>query len=1408
MKLEPLLSVDLPLDKQISKIRSVSFHPTQNKIAIGFRKEIFEYDLGTGSRTAHFKTESEVTHIEHSHTHPVLVASLQNGCFSVLDLNTNTLTAFHIPVRREEARSASFFALSHKRPMIFYSRSPSKLARERSNVVFGIEMFSDSKHRVEYSHKKQITAITTHPSKSMMASASSDGIIKIWETEQHNLLFQIEEYEANKKEKEAVTSLCFCNNESNDYDILISGTREGSIKVWSIPTVPNQAPRVLGYATTDEWITSLLVHPSVPCLFYLNGKGCLNSIDIGSIIYSTTGGPKMKTLLTDFEMLDPYYVALHRTKDTKKRLIPIINATCHPKTGAIAFYGKNFQISELNARVIKGTIVADRFPIFSTFDSVNPGSMLPHTSIINCNLETLLSPKKQQFNSHNELVSSGDSLDYLIPFSSIPYIDGRSRPPHSTLLSYDLKKEKAQVLIGSLRATQDLYPYYRCTKTNFSANRKSVIIFYEKLLNSSNTYESDNSKFFFSKVDDIYSSPKDKVVLQLQKGIDGGFLGDSNKDYVVLSEGGDVLKVYYNNELQSDIKLKGKVKYLSTSPFDRSVIYCTAGNELSMAVSIEDKTEKRLQTDLNRLFHLRDNEALIDIQWQNETMCNEPCLIGVLTSRRVLILNKNMDMLSCVEAPSQLSFQFQSILWIGSVLLYNSKNFIHCLHPYGSTNNASAFIGTLDHADSVMCAVLCDRVFFVSHKDRIPSISYRYLNIVEPLMLGILSIPKDVLSPDQKGELLRKVTERFDCRNVSEKTLINLEKQGYPQLASELVTNSLFNFSWELRLRLAKGSMNFSYALQVLVSQYEEESHDRSGFISKHSKFYSHFVDLAKTSLEYGQFSVAHKCFDMINDVWSLFNLFTTTNNANGLKLLALRCKDSPDFYSIYTACTLLIGHEAIDDFMRSYDLSAHDSVKVDDWPIKVSDMKEFEVSTEIKGRMLVSERKLQAETPRDSSLTSPPSMTNVPSDDEIVKMDMTDFLKWLGYGTMSIGKENLEEVGFKDDFGGNQSVSSIEEDLPTEPSKSSSKLPPLQHKLPPPPSLDVPSTTTTTESSEKDEDESSEMSSTKDAKKNRKSENSDSDDSSSGEEDDYDKKTKAFQGLKIKEEVIYKDASATDIRHSVSGLAGLGGIGASRNRRRRGGAAKEEKDNTPSEVQETSPATPKSVSSSSSQQEDDRSMLVNVNPTQCLKDGMTAMEKGDFKEARNQMISAISALVKDNTQILKKSNILLCVHYKLLIHLLARIRAIEAQNDIQELARLATFICQINVINKHKIVCYNMGIKRNLNAGNYGITSHILKHFLPLSEGIPKLKEELLKRQQECSEKSFVDADLELANHYSGVTDDEPLKFCWKTYKLINSNFLKCSYCSALIASVDSVNTDDTCPYCTYGNLELQEFK
>ncbi|KAL9642750.1 hypothetical protein ABK040_009827 [Willaertia magna] len=1415
MKIESIFGLDIPSTKLVSKLKAISFHPTNNRIALAFRKEIYEYDISTGSRLASFKTESEVTHIAHSSTHSVLVAALHNGCFSILDLNTNTLTAFHIPIKKEEGRSPSCFSLSNTRPMVFYSRAPSKFFG-KDNIVYGMEMFSDSKHRVEYTHKKQITAITTHPSKSMMASASSDGIIKIWETNSHNLVFQIEEYEGNRKERQPVTSLCFYDNgSSSDFDLLVSGTREGNIKVWFIPINSSnnpqqqQQPRVVSYINTEEGINSLLFHPIFPCLLYLNAKGCLNALDVGHLIYSTSGGPKMKSLLSEFEMLEPYYAALHRTRETKKRNIPIVNASIHPKSGLIAFYGKNFQISELNSRVIKGTIVADRFPVFQIYDSTNPQSVLPQSATINCNLEMLLSPKKHV--NSDELIPDSGTLDYNIPFTTIPYIDVLSKAPNYSLLAYELKKEKVQVLISSLRATQDLYPYYRLTKSKYSNNRRSLLLFYEKLLNSSNTYESDVSKYFFTKIDDVSS----KALPQIQKGVDGGFLNDFGRDYVVLSEGGDVLKVYLNNELQSDIKLKQKLKYISTSPFDKSILYCTTNtNQLGFATSIEDKTQKRLQFDSSKVFHLRDNETLIDIQWQREPCCNEMCLIGVLTSRRVMILSQDLSCLACVESPSLQCFYFQSILWMGTVLLYNTKQAIYCLYPYGQTNLTNTSVGTLDQNDAVLCAALCDRVYFISHKDRVPVITCRYINIVEPLLLGILSIPKEKLNNEQKGDLLKKVTERFDCRSISEKTLICLEQASYPDLATELITNSVFNFSWELRLRLAKSSMNFSYALEVLISQHDVESHHRNGFVDSNSKFYHHFIDLATTALEYGQFSVALKCFDMINDVWGLFNLFATTGNANGLKLLAFRCKDSPDFYSIFTACTLLIGEENL--YINNEDFD----VKIHDWPLKVSVHREFEVSTEIKGRMLAVDKKDQL-TQSNNNL---PLLTNAPSigiptqnvnEDEISKIDTKDLFKWLGYTSeLELSKENWEEIGFKDEFGAGGKVDDDEmSTIEVSKAKSSTSSGLEKINLPPVP-VDIKHSTSSptvsdnqtshdhhNEKSEVDEDTSDVMST---KEKKNKDDNTDSD-SSDEEEDEYDRKTKVFQGLKIKEEVIYKEASANDIRSSMAGLGGLslgGGATSSRNRRRRGTlkepiAPINEQSSTESDEKSTSSASLKK------EKEEDKLKLVNIDPAQCLKDGMTAIEKGDFKEARNQITNALSALVKDNTQILKKNNIILCVNYKLLIYLLAKIRVIEGQNDTKELARLATFASQTNVINKHKFVCYNMAIKRNLNASNFGITSVVIKQFLPLSESVPKLKEELQKRYEECGQHNFVNNDKELEASFNKSSQENPIKFCWKTFALLGQHHSKCSYCSALFANSDQL--ESTCPFCTYGNIEEQ---
>lgn len=66
------------------------------------------------------------------------------------------------------------------------------------------------------------------------------------------------------------------------------------------------------------------------------------------------------------------------------------------------------------------------------------------------------------------------------------------------------------------------------------------------------------------------------------------------------------------------------------------------------------------------------------------------------------------------------------------------------------------------------------------------------------------------------------------------------------------------------------------------------------------------------------------------------------------------------------------------------------------------------------------------------------------------------------------------------------------------------------------------------------------------------------------------------------------------------------------------------------------------------------------INPATCLKAGIAAMEKGDYSEALKQTNTAISALVRDNSQILSKNNIMLCVRYKLLIAMLSHLRRLE----------------------------------------------------------------------------------------------------------------------------------------------------
>jgi hypothetical protein len=69
------------------------------------------------------------------------------------------------------------------------------------------------------------------------------------------------------------------------------------------------------------------------------------------------------------------------------------------------------------------------------------------------------------------------------------------------------------------------------------------------------------------------------------------------------------------------------------------------------------------------------------------------------------------------------------------------------------------------------------------------------------------------------------------------------------------------------------------------------------------------------------------------------------------------------------------------------------------------------------------------------------------------------------------------------------------------------------------------------------------------------------------------------------------------------------------------------------------------------------------INPAEYLKKCIECMEKGDYVNSIKYVTISIESLVKDNTQILKKDNIMMCVKYKLIVSILAQIKELENNN-------------------------------------------------------------------------------------------------------------------------------------------------
>jgi WD40 repeat protein len=1558
MKVDEYFALNLPQDKRVSRVKAASFHPLQNKIAIGFRRDIYEYDLISGSRVAQYTTESEINHLLHAHTHNVLIAALKNGCFSVFDLSTHTVTAFHIPLRSIEKKPVAYAAVSRTKPFLFYSR-------ENATTVCGIQIFADSKQRLEYTHRKQVSCITTHPGKNLMASASIDGNIRIWDYVANILVASFDEFGTDKTQRSPVTALCFYSaKDSNPTantppppvplsarghyhtgptsvtggDLLVTGTKNGRVQVWLI--TPTER-RVVAIINLNEWIVSIFFHSSLPCLMVMNHKGCLKAVNVGHLISNFLGGsvPSMKGILTKFDMVDTFYAPLHdtsyhNTQKNLKSLIPAISVQMNENSGLFVFFGKNYQISNLNTPNVHGVIVSEYYPIFNIVDDSDfPGSTLPQCAQFSCTLDMFLSSKHNS-ETHNS-ATFFDDPEFEIPYSDILYMDTFTAAPHDILMKYNLATDSSKGL-QLLKTSSSSPEYHRCIQIKTNRAQTLLLVFYEKQRQQS-SYTADNRNRFFLALD----LAKKGEIPPLESGKDGDFLEADNNDcreFFILDEDGMSIQVY---ELGSPTpvrtaKLAVKISRIFSCPFKKNInLYYNRANAI-LGFANDDLT---FGMSKKAAFHLRKNEIPISVQWQKPYQSEQQSnnsggfLIGLLTTYRVLILDEDLNILASVESPLQMrkSLYFQSCLWFGNVLLYNTCSAVYCLCPnmleQAETTHSTFPLCTLEHANSVISGVLYDRIFFTCYRNNCPQMSMRYVNVVEPLILSIIALkqPHEV-----KLRLLQSVISKFDCRSVSERTLITLEHSGFADLASEMITHSVYEFSWNIRFRFALHSLQFEYAFELLRGQYQktvvleqvdsspsgpfidEGSTDKNtnnfwiddGYCTENSEFYTYFLQLAELSAKHGYYNIAAKCYDIINDSWALLRLFSmfhkeakSSNDfyVTPLSRLAMRCKNSPDLYAIYMACRIVLGNayketEEEEIFKnhkgnfgkRRINLGLSDMDGVE-WPaakppVNVS-KRSYDLGTTLKGIMKIKSEK--------SNLSQDPSLPNMSTDyDHIEPLSLTNLSQWMGYQASTTASEHdWDRVDFSiTEFGAgapkmarSDSISSMSEEALNSNRKTSTKaqksnnaqvistLDIAGHRG----QLSIGGQTEEGLDTERDADGEDTISEANNNNANNNNANnnnaedeegfssqpdidkirkeymggSSSEDSSSedGEGDKQRKKRKLFRKLKIKDKTEVPSA-APKIDPSLFKLSGPSGVGiggptlgatsglanprASRRIRGRpvfnmaelnqSGVADTGSDVT-SSTSNADESTPTTTKTQDTPPVVTSPMISNVNPADALKNAMSLLESGQYRDARTRINEAINALVNDNSEVLKKNNLLLCIRYKLLVMMLAHNQRIETSNSptqVLDLARNSFLLAQIKVTNKHQVICRNMASKRNIQAGNYGLAAKIIQLLLPITP--PQHRAEVQQRLDQCAAQNFrnQDKELELAAEKAeqelqerGETSMEflPIKFCWRTFRLItnDSQYISCSYCDALYLPVEALELDQKCHYCHYGSLE-----
>ncbi|EFA86517.1 WD40 repeat-containing protein [Heterostelium album PN500] len=821
---------------------SVCFHPTAPIVYVSVRNEIY----------------SNGPNASPSNTSKILVGFSDEGLIYQWDTESHKLLTIVHPLKQFDNRAVTCRTNSQK--MLFYSKANSK----DINVV-DCQIKGSLPYKLK-GHKRPLSSLAHHPTKSILASVSVDGSLKIWETRSQMANHNLEDFVSYENSRNIEHSNnFFLAFEATQGKYMVMTGSSGLTLVYGDITAGG-SPEIIanGFICRGNTILSVTHHPQLPIFFVLsvniNGVEELSAWEVNQQMKSVVQSNQVPTYIPSPHNDTLHYLSKYAKPLSTPKLNPI-QVIFHPTRNYLTF---QWDLAQLGGSLLGIRHINQFIYSINSFDHLQ--SSFPLVSTVPLPLGFFLTPE-HTFNYPPELIFfDGTYLKSYIPLNGV---------------------QKRLITNPLIPIGQD--ELCKPKSFNYNTEFQLVSLIYDSY---STTTQTMLSKYLICDVSGGINQQGD--------GIDSVILSTKPVQILVLGLDGKLAKI-------ASVTAQGLSSFKSTQLAPRvTSVYKTPLNEGRVVQYFSHDTSSlyfskninssvgidNYAVDTSRALNLYKNENVLRIEWQSDQHNNSVC--AIMTDMRIVITNSRLSIITQTRIPPghrSDSRYFGSIYWLEWTLIYTTPTNI--MYMTMQNNLAPRPIFSISLSPVYLATVLPDRILYGYAGVGVPgrfdtTIHCLSTGLLEPLIAGLLALPS-WLSPDKRtiGLYLQNVVSRFDHSRCSRYILDRLRERGFADLAYSLANqmrpcqNKLSSVE---KFRLAWQSKQYVDAHRYLTEEYNKASKESDR--RQLTKLKEYIRDFGRECMNAGYYQLAKECFVILGESIYLLQISILLNDRDAIQQL------------------------------------------------------------------------------------------------------------------------------------------------------------------------------------------------------------------------------------------------------------------------------------------------------------------------------------------------------------------------------------------------------------------------------------------------------------------------------------------------------------------------------------------